>query len=218
MIETGEFYHHYVINSLSTMREYLSVTDSLYEKRLDEVKEEVSQQITSAKCDSEVEDGLVYQQYQEYALRDFKELLYKGVFLSCFSFVETELYGFCDAVSKSTGSKLNIDDLTGDGPQKIRKYLEKVAGYQIRDGYWNDFYTFSKIRNILTHEIGRIRHAKTLTLFQQFSQRFSGLTVEAHGPGFEVIGYIRINSKFCDDFINHVEKIFLELIPQLHSV
>jgi hypothetical protein len=84
--------------------------------------------------------------------------IWYSLFAHCYHLLEHRLNHICKFLYKHNKYKLSLDDLKGKGIFRARNYLEKVVGICLPDNSneWEEIVIYSKIRNIIVHNDGRI--------------------------------------------------------------
>ena len=87
---------------------------------------------------------------------DMPRILFSGVLITWFSFIENHLADIC---SKSELKiSIGFDDKwrSTEGMWRAHDFLSKGAGYQIDNSMWEKLTKISKIRNIIVHRDGKL--------------------------------------------------------------
>jgi hypothetical protein len=88
----------------------------------------------------------------------WKNILWGSLFLSIYSNYESKLNQICLIIMQMDNLELSPKDLKDSGLTRTRKYLQKVAKYDlsISDESWLSSEKYNLIRNILTHNEGKL--------------------------------------------------------------
>lgn len=93
----------------------------------------------------------------------WKNILWSALFLSIYSNYESKLNQICLIIMEMDNLELSPKDLKDSGLTRTRKYLHKVAKYNfsITDEKWLLSEKYNKIRNIITHNEGKLEKSKS---------------------------------------------------------
>lgn len=88
----------------------------------------------------------------------WKNIIWSALFLSIYSNFESKLNQICLIIMEKDKLELSPKDLKDSGLTRARKYLNKVAKYKfsISDDKWLLAEKYNKVRNILTHNEGKL--------------------------------------------------------------
>jgi hypothetical protein len=89
----------------------------------------------------------------------FPSLQRRSALLTVWGFLEHELDKLCLLYQSEKSFGLAFSDLSGKGLDRSTAYLEKVAGLEglTASREWNDVKTVQRIRNLITHNDGKLR-------------------------------------------------------------
>jgi len=124
--------------------------------------EELEKQLTSSSEDktSDLLHRIVINSLKgvKTAYISWKNILWSSLFLSIYSNYESKLNQICLIIMEMDNLELSPKDLKDSGLTRTRKYLHKVAKYNfsITDEKWLLSEKYNKIRNILTHNEGKL--------------------------------------------------------------
>src|SRR3989338_9735691 len=76
--------------------------------------------------------------------------------LAAYSYLETSLNKICSDLQEANNILLSVTELHGDGINRCKIYLEKLAGIDFSsiNGKWSGLTTLNKIRNCIMHADG----------------------------------------------------------------
>jgi hypothetical protein len=81
-----------------------------------------------------------------------------SVFVTLFSFLETELNELCKRIQNKDNLGLSFTDISGKGIDRAAKYLDKIAGIKITEepNIWGNIKNMRELRNKIVHNAGKI--------------------------------------------------------------
>lgn len=88
---------------------------------------------------------------------EFPRMTYSSFIVAWFSTVEHELIELCEASDLSISIGIRDQERFGTGIHRAYTFLKKGADYRIPDIFWHELIMIKKIRNIITHNDGRIK-------------------------------------------------------------
>lgn len=82
------------------------------------------------------------------------DIYYDSFIMAMYSFTEKKMFFLCNYLSRKY--KIDVDDISGKGIFKYRKYLNKVCDIDFTpiEGAWNNLSKFNQLRNHLVHAEG----------------------------------------------------------------
>ncbi len=153
-----------------------------------------------------------FEQYSHYKFH-FDWLLMQSLFVSGFSYFESFMRSVADSIEKASNDRIKLKDIKGSGYlDTYRKYIYLIGEIESASSdrqEWKAIVGFKEIRNVLTHERGRVNRKIN--------------KVEEHdiycGPSKALI---RIkNIKFLEDFTeistNYMKLIAIEIKKKNYS-
>ena len=156
--------------TLMHMKEYLDIVSSSIENKQKEFDEFIEKEVR--KIDPDDRDPF-YEHYSDdyWRLNEvFPVFLYKSFIVSWYSFVENELFMFCNILERENDLILSHKDLSDRGITQARKYLVKVAAIDLVQVHWNELINIGKIRNVIVHRDGDFTDAEIKDLKQYFDE------------------------------------------------
>lgn len=113
------------------------------------------------------EEAMEIQRYfsdEHYMIEEIYIGMYrKSTLVSIYSFVENSLNDLCKHLNKKNSYPITLDDLKGEGIERAKSYLEKLAkvDFQVLNGEWCHLQDLNKIRNCIVHCEGDIKSLKS---------------------------------------------------------
>ncbi len=145
--------------------------------------------------------------YRSFRFR-YPTILRNSLFISIFSFFENELNQLCNLYKIFFNSTISLEDISGKGIVKAKKYLEKVVGLNLDslNTEWSILANYKKIRNSLVHNDGKFKSLDELS------------KILDNVPEIEKSEdlFIYIKAKFLNNFLLLIEK-YLRIIRIIYS-
>jgi len=85
---------------------------------------------------------------------DFPRLLFSSFVVSWYSFVETNLVGFCRSRKLKISISIQDNENYGEGIRRAYNFLNQAAYYQIDNMHWQELTRIGKTRNKIVHNNG----------------------------------------------------------------
>jgi len=134
--------------------------------------------------------------------KNWENTLWRAFYLSVYTEFENEFTNLCKATRNMMSLDLSINELSDKGIVRAKKYLEKVAGFDlgIEQKDWTAFLYNIKIRNLLAHSGGSLKDASKEIL--DFIDSSGGIINE----GNKII----MRKEFVEQLIELYRKIYLK--------
>ena len=131
--------------------EYIKLTHDTIEKEVIK-KLAVYEKLMENGSDEEIE--LLHDPWDHEVKTIITELFYNSLLVSLYSFLEKSMYELCRVAQD--GSPVKLKDFGGDGINKYKKYLSKVAGIDFTslNKEWTYCTKINQFRNIIVHRLG----------------------------------------------------------------
>ena len=142
---------------------------------------------------------------------NLKDIYFDSLFMVLYSFVERKLNFLCRYLEKDFLVK--VDDISGKGIFKFRKYLSKVVGISFDpiEEQWKELEKLNQLRNFLVHSSGSRSVPKTNQSLISILKQFQGVHLEEQGEN------IRFNF-VTDHGTGHFVHIVRSIIDYLYQV
>lgn len=129
---------------LESFGKYLKITDSFINDRLKKDLEDHD------KYDSETQE-LLYDPLDIYIKRNNLQFYYSSIIISVYSYLEQTLLEICQVAE--VDRVIKIEDISGKGVLKFKKYIEKVVGinFDNLNDEWNEITKINQLRNHFVH-------------------------------------------------------------------
>lgn len=127
---------------------------------------------------------------------EFTNLMRSSFFVSLYSYLEAWLNNECRESQKENPQiKISLDDIHGAGINRAKIYLMKVldTSFPFDDPNWEQIQWFSKIRNCIVHNEGKVRD----TDLKKYIENHPKLRCEMFF-GYE---YVMLDEGFCETAI-----------------
>jgi hypothetical protein len=160
---------------LDSFLEYLALTNKLIDKNLRKHLTEYNKADTFSKT--------LYDELDIYIKGETLNLYYSSILITLYAFLEQAMYRLCK--SSEENNVLKIDDISGKGIIKYKKYLEKVVciDFSKINNEWEEITRYNHLRNIFVHKsnstikitdsknkINAIKKIKSLKITRQSNQ------------------------------------------------
>ncbi len=195
-----------IYNDMDTIKTSLK---TMYEGTILNLKKEVDSMKQEMKQDVVIDNEVIYSNVDIldfYSSSNAINIVYNSMFISLHSFLETRLRFMCKLIESRSSIKLN--DISGKGIYKYRKYLEKVhqVNFDSQKNNWELICHYSLLRNKLTHsqtneinvisektEFNKLKKLDHLTIIE--SNNFAKYKID----NIELIeGFLRVVSNFLE--------------------
>ncbi|TGL58735.1 hypothetical protein [Leptospira sarikeiensis] len=95
---------------------------------------------------------------EEIFVEHFPNLLRRSALVTLFSFFESQLNEFCNVMKFNDSLQLSYKDISGQGIERSKKYLEKVIYLNLSEllPVWNEIKIIQTIRNLIVHQDGEM--------------------------------------------------------------
>lgn len=138
----------------STLKQYLETWEDFLKKELKKFETEIKETVPKN------EEEELYLDYLESELGrqlsyDFPSIHRNSFLVSCCSYLEEQLYYFCEDLRDKHNLPLKVSDLKGNALERVKKYFTKLGKIDI-PANWEEILSISDIRNCIVHNEGRI--------------------------------------------------------------
>lgn len=138
----------------STLKQYLETWEDFLKKELQKFETEIKETVPKN------EEEELYLDYLESELGrqlsyDFPSIHRNSFLVSCCSYLEEQLYYFCEDLRDKHNLPLKVSDLKGNALERVKKYFTKLGKIDI-PANWEEILSISDIRNCIVHNEGRI--------------------------------------------------------------
>ncbi|WP_282039655.1 hypothetical protein [Saccharicrinis aurantiacus] len=133
---------------LDSFEEYLRITNLSVQNRL------------KSYLDKYYELGelsnVIFDSGESYVIERTYQLYYSSIIISLYSFLEQSMLNLCEVSNKE--KDLKIDDISGKGIFRLKKYLEKVVQIDFTEinDEWNEITKYNHLRNLFVHSSNSI--------------------------------------------------------------
>lgn len=119
---------------IQNFREYCILSEELFKQETEKFNEKIEEE--AKKYSEEIRDEFLEANSDSYfQLKDiFPNMSRASLFTTCYSFIEYQLIRICNLLYKKYNYRIKLKDLRGDGIERARSYLIKVAGGLSQDG------------------------------------------------------------------------------------
>lgn len=93
------------------------------------------------------------------ACRDIPKLFYSSFLISCYSFIEQQMFKICETSDLKMSVGINECKSFGKGVERVKLFLRKSISYEFPNNEWNELLKFNKLRNYLVHSGNTINPA-----------------------------------------------------------
>lgn len=126
----------------------------------------------------------------------------KSTLVSIYSFLENTMRSLCEYIYEVNEYPIKLDDLKGDGIQRSKEYLEKMAKIKFDsiNSSWSNLQNLNALRNCIVHTEGDIKNFKRSQKLKNIVENNDYLSLERDRD-------IVIEREFIDETINEVEKL-----------
>jgi len=160
--------------------------------------------------DESFKDQLIDSLYDEHwtLASQFPKYQYYSHYLLSYGLFETILNEYCTKAAQKLNSKLKLKDLSGQGIERAKNYLSKVAGLEelFNSSDWQKLKLAGEIRNIIAHTAGNLNYEnnKHKELARKLNDMDEVILQDESDYGSEII----LSEKFVISTI-HVIKRFI---------
>lgn len=134
----------------------------------------------------------------------FPALTWKTAFIGAYSIFEHALINLCGHTAHYGGHEIRVEDIQGKGIFAAQTYLKKVCKVSFPDNCadWQDILHMNRIRNLLVHRLGHMKHGSAWKGLPQYLKRKAKLIEFTEG------GDIRFLDGYCLDAIETYRRFF----------
>jgi hypothetical protein len=129
-----------------------------------------------------------------------------SVLVTIYTILEMALNDLCNQLRRINELAVELDDLTGAGIDRAKRYLKKVCQIDFPDQSreWNEINKLNKIRNCIVHTQGNILEAKNTEELKNIVTNTKGLSIERDRYIKIEPSYIEKNEKLVRDFLTEI--------------
>lgn len=140
--------------------------------------------------------------------KTFPPIASASSFIMVYSMMENQLAFYCQALHKSKGYKVSVNDLAGKGIDQSLKYLSKVCDVDVPQDTveWKEIKDIRQLRNIVVHNRGTLE-SKHDDLKNRYILKTKGLSI---GPYNQVI----LSKEYCLAVIRKIQA-FMNTVADL---
>lgn len=133
-----------------------------------------------------------------HATNGLVEIYYDSFIMAMYSFTERKMFFLCNYLSK--GLEVKVEDISGKGIFKYRKYLTKVCGIDFTpiEEEWKRLEDYNKLRNHLVHSEGSRSVDKNNNQLVNLLKKMKGIQLMDVSEGFS---FRFISDQVITDFI-----------------
>ncbi len=140
--------------------------------------------------------------------KEYPNILRKSIIITCYSYLEKELFIICEIQKNAKSLPLDVKDLKGNGIEQAKKYLNKVAGIDFSDNKtWEEIQNIRKIRNLIVHKDGILDDKDKIR--EYIEKRPSEISIEGNKIIFK-------NADYCRHVINIITDFHKEIYSFRH--
>ncbi len=143
------------------------------------------------------------------ALLEIPRLFYASFAIMLYATIEGGLNRVCEALEFDLDLGLNYRDIAGQGIERAKKYIEKVARFPFPKDTkeWEQIRILNKIRNAFAHSEGALSDAR----LAQELRRVEGIEVRERQLGDRTQYEIELSREYCGIALASAGNFFLEL-------
>lgn len=195
---------------LDEMERYRDSVEDFLDSEADEIREKAQQAVDSAPDQTADEIADIHRYRIEQMEEVFPSLLRESVFVTLYALLESELNQLCYLFDKHANHAMELEDVSGSGIFRAKKYLIKVAGmdFPSRNPDWGDIRNYNRIRNCIMHSQGSIREASNK--LNNYIYNHSELSTDDHGN-------IEMKKRFVSKAIGNIKELFKEISEELQD-
>lgn len=211
----NEFEDIGVFLDLENLRLHCGFTKDILEKEQSEFKKQFDKKLEDLTGDAR-ENYLEWQADNHFYLFDvFPSLQWLSLFNTAYSVFEKNMNYICRLAEWKTESNFKLNDLNGQGIERAKLYLRKVANVcdPFNSQPWQKIKKYGELRNVMAHATGELdlsndKHKKIL----KFAQQNQNIEVIYHNNNSE-FPEIRLGSEIVFESIQNY-KDFLKLLSE----
>jgi hypothetical protein len=184
----NEFEDIGVFFDLENLRLHCGFIKDILEKEQSDFKMQFDTKIKSLTCSARDK----YSEWQAdnhfYLFNVFPSLQWLSLFNTAYSVFEKNMNYLCRLAEIKTKSNFKLNDLNGQGIQRAKLYLKKVASIDtpFTDQLWHKITKYADLRNVMAHATGELdlsndKHEKAL----EFARQNSSIKIIYHNNNLE---------------------------------
>jgi hypothetical protein len=200
---------------LENLRLHCGFTKDILEKEQSEFKKQFDEKLESLKGDAR-QNYLEWQADNHFYLFDiFPSLQWLSLFNTAYSVFEKNMNYICRLAERKTRSNFKLNDLNGQGIERAKLYLKKVANIDapFNSQSWQKIKKYAELRNVMAHATGELdlsndKHKKIL----EFACHHPNINVIYHNENSD-FPEIRLEPEIVFESIQDYRE-FLEILSQ----
>ncbi|WFO17126.1 hypothetical protein M601_005160 [Cellulophaga baltica 4] len=154
---TEGFHYSEIDFEIDSFIEFLDLTNQ-------QIDEKVRKYLKEYNDTPDLAKDLNYDPIDIYIKQKNLQLYYSSIIVSIYSFLEQSLLRLCAIAEKN--KRIKIDDISGKGIFKFKRYLEKVIEIDFEEinSEWNEITKLNHLRNVFVHSSNyRLNKSETKT-------------------------------------------------------
>ncbi len=198
-----------IINRLEGFRAYTNELEAKFENDIEGIAEKYGLKDLGVGNDgARLMEVIMSQEYRNIS-DTFIGTYRDSTLVSIYSFLENTMRSTCVILQKINEYPIELNDLTGDGIQRSKLYLEKMAKIDFNEinGIWANLQNLNLLRNCIVHVEGDTLNFKS-------KEKLRNIVTNSNYLYLKMDREIIIEREYIDFAINEVEKfinfLFLE--------
>ncbi len=206
--ELGRVSTYSVATKISFLRSHFRKIEDLFDSESKGLTEESRLESERTK---DYEDDCQVDYRASDALREIEFIYLRmhrySAVLASYSYLETSLNKICSDLQQTNNILLSVTDLHGDGINRCKFYLERLAGIDFSsiNEKWSGLTTLNKIRNCIMHADGDAERVRGRDKFIRLVETSGDLS-------FIEKKLVMVTREFVEKSINDIEETLLYLI------
>ncbi|WP_298723100.1 hypothetical protein [uncultured Oceanisphaera sp.] len=149
--------HFIELDCLETSCSFIS---SSLSHAVDDLKKNYSQEIEKVSPEHrDLFEGVLQDEHWNLTSQ-YPKFLWHSHYLLLYGLFETILNSYCSIAAQKVDSNLKLKDLSGQGIERAKNYLSKVAGLErcFNTCEWQEIKLAGEIRNVIAHAAGKLNY------------------------------------------------------------
>ncbi|NER17409.1 hypothetical protein [Spongiivirga citrea] len=154
---TDDFHYSEIDFELDSFIEFLDLTN-------EQIELKIKKYLNEYNGASEIDKEIIFDPIDVYIKQKNLQLYYSTIIISIYSFLEQSLLRLCRIAE--TNERIKIEDISGKGIFKFKKYLEKVSkiDFEEMNNEWKEITKLNHLRNVFVHSSNsRLKITETKT-------------------------------------------------------
>lgn len=150
-------------------------------------------------------DDMISEQHK--LLTVFQPSMYrKSTLVSLYSYLEHTLNSFCFTLHKMFNTKIEINDMKGDGIVRAKTFLSKIFGIDFGDANskWAFLNDLNKIRNCIVHADSDLQSVHNPESIEKVISKYDGLKIVDNK-------FIDIDRNYIFECLENIDSFFIWL-------